>query len=100
MSDHDRGERPVPKNKRTVEIYQDLVHVEVRSLVNRVTELTQTIGDVFTEVTALALQLEESTGKVDQIATSLEYCKDEIKKLKDKVAEHTQLLTDAENGED
>jgi peptidoglycan hydrolase CwlO-like protein len=100
MSDNDHGSRPTPKNKRTVEIYQDLVHVEVRSLVNRVTELTQTIGDVFGEVTALALQLEESSGKVEQLGTSLEYCKDEIKKLKDKVAEHTQLLKDPQNGED
>jgi chromosome segregation ATPase len=93
-------ERRVPPTKRTVEIYQDLVQVEVRALVNRVTELTQTIGEVFSEVTALALQLEESSGKVEQISTSLEYCKDELKKLRERVDDHARRLKEAENGGD
>ncbi len=108
MADEKTGTQPpkqrpggfTPKNKRTIDVYQDLVQVEVRSLVNRVTELTHTIGTVFAEVTTLALQIEESTGKVDQIATSLEYCKDEIKKLKERVEEHAAKLEGKENGED
>lgn len=85
-------------NRATVDIYKELVHVEVRSLVTRVAELTQTIGDVFTEVTALALQLEESSGKVEQLTTSLDYCKDEVQKLKLRVNEHAQQLKQLDDG--
>lgn len=95
MPDNEQGrppDRPVVRNRSTVDIYKELVHVEVRSLVSRVTELTQTIGDVFTEVSALALQLEESSGKVDQLSTSLTYCKEEIAKLKTRVEEHALKL--------
>jgi len=104
MSDDKRSEESLPKrakpHKETVEIYRDLVHIEVRGLVTRVTELTKTIGNVFTEVTALALQLEESTGTVDQLASSLDYCRSELKELKERVAEHTQRLDNVQNGGD
>ncbi len=95
MPDNEQGRPPKKQgapNKSTVDIYKELVHVEVRALVGRVSELTQTIGDVFTEVTALALQLEESSGKVDQLSTSLSYCREEITKLKTRVDAHATKI--------
>jgi len=78
--------KSIPSQHRdTVEVYKELVHIEVRALVTRVADLTNTISAVFTEVTALALQLEESSGKLEQLDTSLAYCRDEIKKLKELV---------------
>jgi len=80
MSNPPRGQ-----HKETVEVYKELVYIEMRSLISRVAELTNTISDVFKEVTALALQTEEATGKIDQMSASLDYCREEIRKLKQQI---------------
>jgi chromosome segregation ATPase len=67
-----------PRNKRTVEIFRDLLQVEVRSLISRVTELTSTVGDLFTEVNGIAIQLESSVTKVEQLTGGLSYCREEV----------------------
>jgi uncharacterized coiled-coil DUF342 family protein len=80
MTDND-----TPKNKSTVEIYKDLIYVEVRSLINRVTDITGTIESILREMTALALQTEEHSQKVKQNSIGLDYCRKEIKRLKEEL---------------
>ena len=79
MSDDSRG---IPPNKRTVEIYRDLLQVEVRALVSRVSELTQTVGALFGEVSSIAVQLEDSVNGMDRMSNSLSYCREEISLIK------------------
>lgn len=72
----------IPPSKRTVEIYRDLLQVEVRALVGRVTELTQTVGALFGEVNNIAVQIEESTSNMERVGNGLSYCRKEISSMK------------------
>lgn len=91
MSDDSRG-TSTPPNKRTVEIYRDLLQVEVRALVSRVSELTQTVGSLFGEVHNLALQLEESVDTQDRLAGGLTFCREEISVIRRSLGRHETAL--------
>lgn len=70
------------KFKSTTEIYRDVVQVEVRALVQRVGELTTTVGALFEEVSAAALSLELTMENVQHLDGSIDQCKNDIQKLK------------------
>jgi len=75
------NEGKAPK-RNTVETYRELLHIEVRALVQRVAELTTTISSVFEEVNSVAMQLEIRSQKIDQLASSAEFQRSEINELK------------------
>lgn len=82
------------KNKSTVELYRDLVNVEMRSLVHRVTETSNTIEQIFNLFEDLAMRLEEGTMQIEQNRKRLEMAKDEIASLSKKVAaQHSEGLS-------
>ena len=81
MTDTSSPEHP-NRNKSTVDVYRDLLRVEVRALVGRVGELTQTVGDLFTEVSHIAIQLEQSSNRTDQAAGGVHYCRTELGAVK------------------
>lgn len=69
------------KKKSTIEIYRDLVNVEMKSLVHRVTETSNTIEQIFLLFEDLALKLEEGTMQIEQNRRRLEIAKEEIARL-------------------
>ena len=71
-----------PPGKQTIEAFRNLLQVEVRSLIGRVSELTVTVGDLFSEVNGVAIQLEESVAKMQRLSGGLEYCRKEIVVIK------------------
>jgi len=83
-----------PKNKTTVEMYRDLLQVEVKSLMARVTELTTAVGAMFGEVNGIALQMENTVNKMGSMATGLDYCREEIKTIKNSISGYEKQLVD------
>jgi len=84
------------KSKRTIEIYRDLLQVEVRALVGRVAELTSTVNDLFTEVNNIALQLEESVAKSSRVNSGLSYCREEMRAVRKVAAESNKQIKDVQ----
>lgn len=80
--------RTTPPSKQTVEIYRDLLQVEVRALISRVSELTSTVGDLFVEVNGIAIQLEESVHKVDRVTGGLDYCREELGAIRKSIGKY------------
>jgi len=91
MSDDTGG---IPLNKRTVEIYRDLLQVEVRALVTRVSELTHTVGSLFGEVNLIAIQLEESIKHMERLSGRLVYCEEELSTIKKNLADYEKMVDD------
>lgn len=83
-----------PKNKTTVEVYRDLLQIEVKSLIGRVTQLTDTVGELFVEVNGIALQMEHTVDRLEQTHTGLDYCRKEMTALKTTITGHEKLLSD------
>ena len=82
------------KKKSTVEIYRDLVNVEMRSLVHRVTETSNTIEQIFKLFEDLAMRLEEGTMQIEQNRKRLDIAREEIVRLNKKViAQHNEGLS-------
>lgn len=54
------------RNRDTLDTYRQLLELEVRSLVNRVTEITNTVGALFLEVNDITLKIEEHFNKLEQ----------------------------------
>ena len=73
------------KSKTTVELYRDLVNVEIRALVQRVTEASTTIDQIFALFEDLAVRLEESTLNTEQNRNRLEMAREEIARLSNHV---------------
>ena len=83
-----------PRNKTTVEVYRDLLQVEVKSLIGRVAELTDTVGNLFVEVNGIALQMEHAVDRLEQMKSGLEYCREEIRAINTTIAGHEKTLSD------
>lgn len=83
-----------PKNKTTIEVYRDLLQIEVKSLIGRVTQLTDTVGELFVEVNGIALQMEHTVDRLEQAHTGLDYCREEMSALKTTIIGHERLLSD------
>jgi len=83
-----------PKNKTTVEIYRDLLQVEVKSLIGRVAGLTETVGNLFVEVNGIALQMEHTVDRLEQTHTGLDYCRKEMSAIRTNMAGHEKLLSE------
>jgi len=82
------------KNKSTIEIYRDLVNVEMRSLVHRVTETGNTIEQIFNLFEDLAMRLEEGTMQIEQNRKRLDIAREEIVNLHKKItAQHVEGLS-------
>jgi len=82
------------KNRSTVEVYRDLLQVEVKSLIGRVAELTDTVGNLFIEINGIALQIEQTVDRIGQVNTGLDYCREEIKTLRVTVTGYGKQLED------
>ncbi len=83
-----------PKNKSTIEVYRDLLQIEVKSLIGRVAELTDTVGSLFVEVNGIALQMEHTVDRLEQTHSGLDYCRKEMSTIKNNVTGHEKLLSD------
>lgn len=75
-------------HRSTMEMYRDLLQIEVRSLVQRVAELTGTVGEMFGEVNTIALQLEESVQKMHRLSGGVDYCRDELGSIRQTIGAH------------
>ena len=69
------------KSKTTAELYRDLVNIEVKTLVHRVTEVSVTVDQIFNLFEDLALRLEEGTVQTEQNKVRLEMTREEISRL-------------------
>lgn len=83
-------------HRGTMEIYRDLLHIEVRSLVQRVAELTGTVGEMFGEVNTIAIQLEESVEKMHRLSGGVDYCRDELGAIRQTIGAHESQVKQLE----
>lgn len=79
-------------HRGTMEIYRDLLHIEVRSLVQRVAELTGTVTELFGEVSTIAIQLEESVENMQRLSGGVDYCRDELGAIRQTIGAHESLV--------
>lgn len=73
------------KSKTTVELYRDLVNVEIRALVHRVAEVSTTVDQIFSMFEDLTIRLEESAVNTEQNRNRLAMAREEINRLSNQV---------------
>lgn len=69
-------------NRSTLDAYRNLLQVEVKSLLNRVSSITETQDQLLGNVNDLALQLEEVVATMERLEQSRSYFRQEIEDLK------------------
>jgi chromosome segregation ATPase len=79
-------------HRTTVEMYRDLLQIEVRSLVQRVGELTGTVGEMFGEVNMIAIQLDESVVKMSRLTGGVDYCRTELGAIRETIRDKENMV--------
>jgi len=65
-------------------------------LVQRVAELTGTVGEMFGEVNTIAIQLEESVQKMHRLSGGVDYCRDELGSIRQTIGTHESMVKQLE----
>lgn len=75
-----------PKNpKSTLDIYEQLIQVELRANVKRIGELTSTVDHLLVEVGSIALRIEEAVSGIDKMSSRVKFVRSEFDLLKKKI---------------
>lgn len=78
------------RSRDTLDTYRQLLELEVKSLVNRVTEITNTVGQLFLEVNSITLKVEEHFNKLEREGS--DRSRSELSEVKRVLNAHTRQV--------
>ena len=66
------------KKRSTLETYQNLLEIEIKSLVQRIGEISQTVGQLFEAINEMAIKVEEDVSTMERVRGGVDFCRSEI----------------------
>jgi chromosome segregation ATPase len=79
-------------SRNTAETYRVLLEVEVKSVIKRVGELTESTASLFEAVNDIALNIEEAVVRLERLSGGLQYCREEIGALHRRIQNHDDTI--------